>query len=100
MTRTRDVYAFDPASGARAPRSAPLPQPLTHASAAALGGTVYVFGGRGSNLGTQTATILAIDPASGRVRRAGSLPVALSDTGAAAVGGRILGRRRPRRQRR
>jgi hypothetical protein len=67
-----------------------LPAPLTHAAAATLGGRVYVFGGRGGTLGTQKRTILAIDPATGRVRSAGRLPVALSDLGAATVGGRVL----------
>jgi YVTN family beta-propeller protein len=69
---------------------AQLPYALTHASGALLGGLVYVFGGRGSTLGSQTARILAIDPASGRVARAGMLPVALSDSGAAPAGGGVV----------
>jgi hypothetical protein len=49
-----------------------------------------VIGGRGDALGSQRAAILSVDPATGRVARAGHLPVALSDTGAAAVGSRIV----------
>jgi hypothetical protein len=88
-TASRAILSFDPASGA-VRRVGLLPRPLTHASAAALGGTVYVFGGRGTDQGTQTAAILSVDPLNGRVRSAGRLPAALSDTGAATVGGRIL----------
>jgi hypothetical protein len=50
---------------------------------------VYVLGGRGAPQGTQTRAILAIDPATGRVTRAGRLPRPASDMGAAAIGGRI-----------
>ena len=51
---------------------------------------VYLLGGRGALQGTQTRRILSIDPRSGRVRSAGRLPTALSDTGAAPVAGGIL----------
>jgi hypothetical protein len=51
---------------------------------------VYVIGGRGAAQGTQTRRILAIDPGSGRVRKAGRLPRGLSDAGVAAVPGAIL----------
>jgi N-acetylneuraminic acid mutarotase len=67
-----------------------LPHPLTHAVAAVLGGHVYVIGGRGADQGTQTNTILAVDPMTGRVRRAGRLPVALSDVGAATLGSAVI----------
>jgi hypothetical protein len=70
-------------------RIARLPQPLTHAAGAALGGRFYVLGGRGDTTGTQTASILAVDPASGRIRHAGRLPLALSDLGAASFAGHI-----------
>jgi N-acetylneuraminic acid mutarotase len=83
------VYAFTPANhGVR--RIARLPKPLTHSSAAALGGTVYLLGGRGPLQGTQTRRILAIDPRTGRVRKAGRLPRAVSDAGAATVPGGIV----------
>ena len=67
-----------------------LPRPLTHAAAAALGGFVYVIGGRGGDQGTQTARITAVDPASGRVTPACRLPVALSDAGVAGVGDAVV----------
>ncbi|MEA2441351.1 MAG: hypothetical protein QOH76_2775 [Thermoleophilaceae bacterium] len=88
-TASRSVYVFDPAA-ATVRRIARLPRPLTHASAATLGDTVYVIGGRGAAQGTQTRRILAIDPGSGRVRKAGRLPRGLSDAGVAAVPGAIL----------
>ena len=72
-----------------------LPQAVTHAAGAALGGRFYVLGGRGDDLASQRATILAVDPASGRVTQAGRLPEALSDLSAGSfrdhatvVGGR------------
>ena len=64
--------------------------PLTHAAGASLGGTFFVIGGRSDSLAGQTASILAIDPTTGRVHTAGHLPLALSDLGATTVGGRIL----------
>jgi hypothetical protein len=51
---------------------------------------VYVIGGRGSVQGTQTTQILAVDPASGRVTPGGTLPLALSDSGAAVLGPAIV----------
>jgi N-acetylneuraminic acid mutarotase len=91
------VYEFDPASGAVA-RIASLPRPLTHAAAASLGRFVYVIGGRGVDLSSQTSQILAVDPTAGTVKPAGRLPVALSDAAAIATAGRILvaGGRDPR----
>jgi DNA-binding beta-propeller fold protein YncE len=89
VTASRDIYSFDPA-GKRVHRLGSLPRPLTHAAASALGGTVYVLGGRGGSPGTQTRRIVAIDPATGSVRSAGSLPGALSDAGSATLGGSIL----------
>jgi DNA-binding beta-propeller fold protein YncE len=83
------VLVFDPRTR-RVRRLATLPRPLTHAAAAALGGRVYLIGGRGADLGTQTRKLLAVDAAHARVRSAGRLPAALSDAGAATVGGRIL----------
>jgi N-acetylneuraminic acid mutarotase len=83
------VYVFDPATG-RVARIGALPRPLTHAAAAALGGVMYVIGGRGATQGTQSSAILAVDPAHGSVTRAGTLPMGLSDAGAAALGDRIL----------
>jgi hypothetical protein len=74
-----------------------LPARLAHAAGAAIGGTFYVLGGRGDALDSQRSAILAVDPASGRVTRAGRLPEPLSDLSAASfpdhvavVGGRDL----------
>ena len=49
----------------------------------------YVLGGRGDAPDSQRRAIWAIDPRAA-VRRAGRLPVALSDLGAAASGGRLI----------
>jgi hypothetical protein len=49
-----------------------------------------VIGGRGSELGSQTAAILAIDPGSGRVHNAGALVLPLSDAAVATVGEHII----------
>jgi hypothetical protein len=85
----REILRFDPASGL-VTAIGRLPNPLTHAPAVALGGRVYVIGGRGPASGSQTREILAIDPASGAVTRVGRLPEALSDAAAAVLGGRIV----------
>ena len=66
-----------------------LPSPLTHAAGAALQGRFYVLGGRRESLTSQRASILAVDPAGGRVTRAGRLPRALSDLGAASFADRV-----------
>jgi hypothetical protein len=89
VTASRAIYAFDPAQ-AKVQRIGTLPRALTHAAAATLGGYVYVVGGRGADLTSQTRRVLSIDPRSGAVRNAGILPRALSDTGAAAVPGAIV----------
>jgi hypothetical protein len=67
-----------------------LPRVLAHAAGAAVRGVFYVIGGRGDALGDQRAAIWAIDPRSPRPRRAGRLPVALSDLTAVSVPGGIL----------
>ena len=67
-----------------------LPARSAHGAGAALGGTFYVFGGRGDARNSQRRAIWAIDPASGRVRLAGRLPVALSDLSAVAFGNRLI----------
>ena len=62
------IYSFDPATG-QVRTLGKLPQPITHASAATLGSFAYLVGGRGNNLGTQTATVWSIDPAQWRRSR-------------------------------
>jgi hypothetical protein len=86
---TDAIYAFSPATG-RVRRVGTLPHPLTHASAATLGGIVYIVGGRGDSVDSQTADVWGLDLARGAVRHVGSLPQGLSDTGVAAVDGRII----------
>jgi YVTN family beta-propeller protein len=88
-TASTAVYAYTP--GLAAPvRLGSLPAPTTHASAAALGSTVYVIGGRGAAPGSATGRIVAIDSRSGRTWAAGSLRSPRSDLTAVATGGRIL----------
>jgi hypothetical protein len=60
---------------------ATLPAPEAHAALAALGGNLYFVGGR---------SIVRIDPASGAVSRAASLPEALTDPNAVPLGRQIV----------
>jgi N-acetylneuraminic acid mutarotase len=83
------LLAYD-ASAGRLRRLGKLPQPLTHATAAALNGAVYVIGGRTSLTGGQTDAVLAVDPATGAAHPAGKLPHPLSDAAAVTDGNRIL----------
>jgi N-acetylneuraminic acid mutarotase len=62
---------------------------MAHAAATALGGTLYVIGGRAGVGASVRRAILAVDPRSGKVRAAGVLPTALSDVAAAALAGRV-----------
>lgn len=62
-----------------------LPQATSHASAVALGGRIYVLGGRSG--GTATDRILAFDPASKRISVEGRLPYPVMNAAAATVGG-------------
>jgi N-acetylneuraminic acid mutarotase len=83
------IYSFDPATG-QVRTLGKLPQPITHASAATLGSFAYLVGGRGNNLGTQTATVWSIDPRTGAVAVAGRLPEPLSDTASLPLAGTIV----------
>jgi Kelch motif len=83
------VYRFNPATG-RVRQIGRLPQPITHAGAATLGSFVYLVGGRGDNLDSQTADVWSINPLNGAVRRAGRLPEPLSDTGVVSTGGALV----------
>lgn|GEM_PF-7082245 len=66
-----------------------MPHPLTHAAAAQVGGTVFLFGGREASPTSQTRRILAIG-ADGKIRTVGLLPRASSDLAAVALGGRVI----------
>jgi hypothetical protein len=83
------ILSFDPATG-RIRRVGELPYPVTHAAGAALGGWLYVLGGRSESLSGQRSSILADDPLNGAVQPAGRLPRALSDLGAASLPDRIV----------
>ena len=83
----RDVQAVDPRSH-KVVLVGQLPVPLSGAVAVDLGGTVYLAGGdspAGQSL-RPTATIYAFDRRSHSFPRAGSLPVAVSNAGAAVLG--------------
>src|SRR6185437_14307059 len=71
-TASRAVYAYTPGSR-RVLRIGLLPAPTTHAAAAAIGGRVYVIGGRGTTVGTPTDRIVAVDPVARRIVDGGSL---------------------------
>jgi hypothetical protein len=77
---TRAVYAL-PVNEHRPRRIATLPAPQDHAALAALGGRLYLVGGR---------RVLAIDPGSGTVSVAARLPAGLSDPTATTVGSSIV----------
>lgn len=68
-----------------------LPEPLAAASAAVLGGHIYVAGGVTSTAGSTSpaiATIWAYDPAHHKVLNAGTLPVPTSYAAIAVLAGR------------
>ncbi len=69
-----------------------LPQPVRYAAVAALGTTVYAFGGLisgGEYTGTFTSDIQRIDVRTGSARIVGHLPTPLAHAMAATVNGRI-----------
>jgi outer membrane protein assembly factor BamB len=72
------VYRFDPSTGA-VEQIATLPRPVAHAPLVALGGSLYLIGGDGSD------AVLRID-AGGRVALAGYLPTPLANAAAVALG--------------
>ncbi len=65
-----------------------LPTPLRYAAVAAADGLVVIAGGS-TPAGTASSAVLAFDPASGRVRRIGSLPAPTTHAAAASLGGRV-----------
>ena len=88
-TASGAVLSFDPATG-RVTRVGRLPNPTTHAAAAALGSRVYVIGGRSATVDTPTAAIEAVDPIARTVVAAGTLNSARSDLAAVGLPGKIL----------
>jgi YVTN family beta-propeller protein len=83
------VLTFDPRTR-RIRRVGALPQPTTHAAAAAIGPIAYVIGGRGATTGTPTTRIVSVDVKTGSIRPAGALRVARSDLAAVNAGNAIL----------
>lgn len=67
-----------------------LPTPREHLAAAALGGHVYVAGGRRAGYDTNVAAFEVLDPRTGRWSRLAPLPEARGGTGAAAIAGLIV----------
>src|SRR5207245_9061944 len=88
-TASRAVLVYR-AGARRATTLAELRVPTTHASAAALGGAVYVIGGRGAASTALSRAIVAIDPVTGHIRPAGSLRAPRSDLAAVSLGKTIL----------
>ncbi|PAP76671.1 Kelch repeat-containing protein [Rubrivirga marina] len=83
---TGTVEAYDPATDTWAPR-APMPQPVTHVGAAAVGGDVWFVGGfEGDNPGSAVRAVQVYDTATDRWRTGPALPVARASGTLAAVG--------------
>ncbi len=68
----------------------PGPTPREHLAATALGGHVYVLGGRLGGYDSNLATVEAYDPSTARWRRLPPLPEPRGGTGAAAIAGRVV----------
>jgi outer membrane protein assembly factor BamB len=64
--------------------AAQLPTGLSHAGAAVIGGTIYLFGGRSA--GHVVDDVSALDPATLTVKTVAALPVALSDMAVTTMG--------------
>jgi N-acetylneuraminic acid mutarotase len=81
-TGTSDaVYRFDPSTGT-VEQLATLPRPVAHAPLVALGGSLYLLGGDGSD------AVWRIEPGGG-VTLAGHLPQPLANAAAVALGGSV-----------
>ncbi len=82
-TDTSAVQRYDPKTGATTV-IAQLPAPTSHASAVALGTSVYVLGGFVNN--TVSSQVLRVDLGTGAVSQAGMLPAPLSDAAVTMIG--------------
>ncbi len=85
---TPSPAVLETSDGQRFSQVARLPVPVRYPATAALGNTIYVFGGELAN-GHQTAAIQAIDVATGRATVVGHLPRALAHASAVVLDGRI-----------
>jgi len=77
------VVAWKPRGAAHV--VAHLPSPVRYAAVTSVGGTVVIAGGS-LPAGTASAAVLGFDPASGSVRRLGTLPAPTTHAAAAAIG--------------
>ena len=66
-----------------------LSRAVAHGALVALGRSLYLIGGTHA-AGTPLATVIRIDPRTGKTTDAGSLPYPLADVGAVATGGAIV----------
>ncbi len=66
-----------------------MPAPLSHASAATIDGSVYVFGGRSGGNVADTVYKLSAGPTGVTATSVGTLPVGASDMAVASVGGAV-----------
>ena len=98
-SQTDVIQRVDPVTG-QAAVVGHLAQPMGHATAVTLGGSVFLVGGRSGS--TPSSAIWRLDPASGSLSAAGTLPQALSDAGSVVdgdvaylVGGEVSGPAQP-----
>ena len=77
------IVAWKPGGAAHV--VAHLPSPVRYAAVTAVGGTVLIAGGS-LPTGTASAAVLGFDPASGSVRRLGTLPAPTTHAAAAVIG--------------
>ena len=82
-TDTTAVQRYDPKTGTTTVIGQ-LPAPTSHASAVALGTSIYVLGGFVNN--TVSNQVIRVDLGTGAVSQAGTLPAPLSDAAVATIG--------------
>ena len=78
---TADGVTFDPVGN--------LPVPVRYAAFAAVGKTVYLFGGVASTSGNDTNAIQALDTGTGTITQVAQLPTSLSHASAVVIGGKV-----------
>jgi N-acetylneuraminic acid mutarotase len=67
-----------------------LPQPLSRAVALPVDGNIDILGGLSGGGATTSASVLQIDPSTGKTDSAGTLPVPAHDAAGAAIGSRYF----------
>jgi hypothetical protein len=80
---TTAVQRYDPKTGTTTV-IAQLPAPTSHASAVALGTSIYVLGGFVNN--AVSNQVVRVDLGTGAVSQAGTLPAPLSDAAVTTIG--------------